>query len=134
VEINWKVKMEKVILTVDDECTTLAILQTTLRKKFTIVKKNNGKEAMDWLHQGNLPDAIVTDLNMPVMDGLELVKHLRASGLFSQIPVIMLSCHDTSSKRIECLSAGADDYLVKPFNPQELEIRVVNLINRLQTA
>jgi len=126
--------MEKIILTVDDECATLAILQTTLKKKFVIVKKNNGKEALEWLHEGNLPDAIVSDLNMPVMGGLEFVKHIRASGLFRNIPIVMLSCHEDSFKRIECLLAGADDYLVKPFNPQELEIRVFNLINRLQTA
>jgi two-component system chemotaxis response regulator CheY len=126
--------MEKIILTVDDECATLAILQTTLRKNFTIVKKNNGKEGLEWLHQGNMPDAIITDISMPVMDGLELVKHIRASGLFKHIPIIMLSCHETSNKKIECLLAGADDYMVKPFNPQELEARVINMINRLEIA
>lgn len=126
--------MEKVILTVDDECATLAILQTTLRKKFKIVKMNNGKEALEWLQQGNMPDAIVTDLTMPVMDGREFVKHVRASGLFKHIPIIMLSCHETSNTKIDCLQMGADDYMVKPFNPQELEVRVNNMISRLQTV
>jgi two-component system, chemotaxis family, chemotaxis protein CheY len=126
--------MEKIILTVDDECATLAILQTTLKKNYTIIKKNNGKEALEWLHEGNLPDAIVTDLTMPEMDGLALVKHLRASGLFRHIPVIMLSAHETSNTKIECLKSGADDYLIKPFNPQELELRINNLITRLQTV
>lgn len=125
--------MEKLILIVDDECSTLAIIQTTLRKKYNIVKKNGGKEALEWLHQGNLPDAIVTDLSMPEMDGLEFVKHVRASGLFRNLPIIMLSCHETSTTRIECLKGGVDDYLMKPFNPQELEVRVNNMINRLQT-
>lgn len=126
--------MERVILTVDDECATLAILQTALKRKFGIIKKNNGKEALEWLQQGNLPDAIVTDLSMPVMDGLTLVRHIRASGLFRHIPIIMLSCHETSNTRIECLKAGVDDYLMKPFNPQELELRVHNIINRFQTV
>lgn len=126
--------MEKLILTVDDECATLAILQTALKKSFSIVKKNNGKEALEWLHQGNMPDAIITDISMPVMDGLEFVKHIRASGLYKHIPIIMLSCHETSTTKIECLNAGADDYMIKPFNPQELEARVKNMINRLEIA
>ncbi len=126
--------MEKLILTVDDECATLAILQTALKKSFSIIKKNNGKEALEWLHQGNMPDAIITDISMPVMDGLEFVKHIRASGLYKHIPIIMLSCHETSNTKIECLNAGADDYMIKPFNPQELEARVKNMINRLEIA
>ncbi len=126
--------MEKLILTVDDECATLAILQTALKKSFSIIKKNNGKEALEWLHQGNMPDAIITDISMPVMDGLEFVKHIRASGLYKHIPIIMLSCHETSTTKIECLNAGADDYMIKPFNPQELEARVKNMINRLEIA
>lgn len=126
--------MEKIILTVDDECATLAILQTALKKNFKIIKKNNGKEGLEWLHQGNMPDAIITDISMPEMDGVEMVKHLRASGLFKHIPVIMLSCHETTNTKIECLKAGADDYMIKPFNPQELEARVQNLLKRLEVA
>ena len=67
---------------------------------------------------------------MPVMDGFELITQLKQSGFFTDIPIIVLSCRDNSSDRIKCLKLGADDYMVKPFNPEELLIRVEKLLVR----
>lgn len=122
--------MEKIILAIDDVDTTLAILTYTLNKKFKVVRKSNGKEALDWLHEGNLPDAIISDLQMPEMDGFEFMKHIKSSGFFKDIPLLVLSNNESSTMRIKCLRAGADDFLIKPFNPEELEARVENILKR----
>lgn len=121
------------LLAVDDEKSILLILDFVFGKKFTVEKKSNGKEALDWMNQGNLPDIILADINMPEVDGYEFIKQIRSSGFFRNIPLIMLSGNESTSDKIKALKAGADDYLVKPFNPEELEARVENLfriINR----
>src|SRR5437660_1298988 len=96
----------KTILAIDDVHSTLDIINCTLCKKFTVVKKQNGREALDWLQEGNLPDIIISDLYMPEMDGFEFIKHLRASGFFKEIPLIVLSSYENSNTRINCLRLG----------------------------
>lgn len=118
------------VLAIDDINSTLAIIEYTLNKKYKVIKMGNGKEAIDWLQQGNLPDLIICDLHMPEMEGVEFIKHVRASGFFQDIPLIILSSNEMSSVRIKCLKAGADDFMMKPFNPEELEARVDNLLRR----
>lgn len=125
-----EITRNKTILAIDDVHSTLDIINCTLCKKFNVVKKNNGKEALDWMQEGNLPDIIISDLYMPEMDGFEFIKHIRASGFFKDIPVVVLSSYENSSTRINCLRLGADDYVVKPFNPEELEARIENIVKR----
>ena len=120
----------KTILAIDDVDSTLDIINCTLCKNFTVVKKANGRDALDWMQEGNLPDIIISDLYMPTMDGFEFIKHIRASGFFKDIPLIVLSSYENSSTRINCFRLGADDYLIKPFNPEELEVRVENIVKR----
>lgn len=124
--------MGRTILAVDDENATLAILETALKGKYEVVKKRNGKEALEWMHQGNLPCAIVSDLNMPVMDGFNFIRQVKTSGFFRDIPLLILSCHETSNIRIDCLRCGADDFLMKPFNPEELHVRIENILKRVE--
>jgi len=90
----------------------------------------NGMDAMSFLRQGALPDIIITDLNTPEMGGLELIEQLRTSGYFTAIPVLVLSGDENTETRIKCLDSGADDYLVKPFNPRELEARLRAILRR----
>jgi two-component system chemotaxis response regulator CheY len=118
------------LLAIDDVHSTLDIINCTLCKKFKVVIKPNAKEALGWLHEGNLPDLIISDLHMPEMDGFEFIKHLRSSGFFRDIPLIILSSYENSNTRINCLRLGADDYLIKPFNPEELEARVDSIVRR----
>ena len=92
----------------------------------------NGLEAMNWLQDGHSADGIVADLDMPHMNGLEFIKQLRANTLYRNIPLVMLSGKDESSKKIMCLKNGADDYMVKPFNPEELDIRIKNTFKRIR--
>ncbi|MHB1279354.1 MAG: response regulator transcription factor [Bacteroidia bacterium] len=124
--------MEKTLLAVDDEKSILMILDFVFGKKYKVVQKNNGQEATQWLQQGNMPDVIVADMNMPEMNGFEFILQIRSSGLYRDVPLIMLSGNENTADKIKCLNAGADDYLVKPFNPEELEARINNIFRRMR--
>ena len=124
--------MKKVLLAVDDEKTILKLLELYFANKCQVVCKTNGKEALGWLQSGNLPDIIVADIKMPEIDGIEFIQHVRTSGFFREIPLITLSGNDSTSDKIKCLRAGADDYVVKPFNPEELDARIDNIFRRIK--
>jgi len=124
--------MKKTLLALDDEPSILKILDYYFGKTFKVVSKENGKEALEWMQQGEIPDIIIADVNMPQLDGIEFIKQIRASGFFKDIPLIMLSGNEASSDKIKCLKAGADDYLIKPFNPEELSARIDNIFRRIR--
>lgn len=124
--------MKKVLLIVDDEPSICLILEHYFGASYQVVIKSNGLEAMQWLEQGNTPDAIVADYSMPVMDGAEFIKQIRASSRHRDVGMIILSGKDSTSDKIKCLKLGADDYLVKPFNPEELDLRIKNILNRIR--
>jgi len=123
--------MKRRLLVVDDEPSIRLILEHYFKNEYDVTIKSNGKEAMDWLESGNSVDAIIADFAMPVMNGLDFIKQLRASTLFKNIPLIMLSGKDETSNKIICLKAGADDYVIKPFNPEEVDIRIKNILRRM---
>ena len=118
------------ILVVDDKEALSGMVAQFLGQSFEVETKKNGFEALSALQEGNIPDLIITDLEMPEMDGFGLINGLKQSGFFKDIPIIVLSCRDSSADRIKCLKLGADDYMVKPFNPEELLIRVEKLLVR----
>lgn len=124
--------MKKTLLALDDELSILKILDFYFNKSYHVVAKQNGKEALEWMQQGVIPDVIIADVNMPEINGLEFIKQIRSSGFFKDVPLIMLSGNEGSSDKIKCLKAGADDYLIKPFNPEELEARIDNIFRRLK--
>ena len=124
--------MKKTLLIVDDEPAIRLVLQHYFGPDFHVILKSNGLEAMEWLEAGNSPDAIVADYNMPFMDGLAFVRQVRASTLHRDTNLIMLSGKDNTSTKIECLRSGADDYLAKPFNPEELSLRIGKLLKRIR--
>ncbi|QCR22506.1 response regulator transcription factor [Pontibacter sp. SGAir0037] len=119
------------LLVVDDEPSIGLFLEHYFSKDYDVVVKLNGFEAIAWLQQGNITDGIVADYEMPLMNGLDFVKQLRASNLYKDIPLVMLSGIDQTSNKIMCLKSGADDYMVKPFNPEELDIRIKNMLKRV---
>lgn len=123
---------KKTILALDDELSILKILDFYFGKNYNVVSKSNAKVALEWMQQGQLPDIIIADMNMPDLNGLEFIAQIRASGFFKDIPLIMLSGNEGTADKIKCLKAGADDYLVKPFNPEELEARIENILRRIK--
>ncbi|MDP1726013.1 MAG: response regulator transcription factor [Bacteroidota bacterium] len=124
--------MKKTLLALDDEISILKILDFYFNKTYNVVAKQNGKEALEWMQQGVIPDVIIADVNMPEINGLEFIKQIRSSGFFKDVPLIMLSGNEGTTDKIKCLKAGADDYLIKPFNPEELEARIDNIFRRLK--
>jgi DNA-binding response OmpR family regulator len=109
------------VLVVDDEPRILNFLTAKLRAvAYDVITASNGVEALEQA-QAQEPDLIVLDVVMPKMDGFETLRELRA---FSPVPVIFLSARGTDIDRIKGLGLGADDYLSKPFSPDELVARI----------
>lgn len=120
--------MKKKILMVDDQPIMLKLLEQILHTKYEVTTMTNAKYALEWMHTGHIPDLVVIDLNMPEFDGFEFLKSMRLSAYFEDVPVVVLSGEESSRDRIECLRLGANDYITKPFNPEELSLRIDNLL------
>lgn len=112
--------MKKKILVVDDELSICLLLENFLSQDYEVVTINSGEEALLWL-EGSLPDLIISDIQMSKMDGYEFLTKVRQRGFTKNTPFIMLSARAESKERIKCYKLGAQDYLTKPFNPEELE-------------
>jgi DNA-binding response OmpR family regulator len=112
--------IKKKILVVDDEISICMLLQNFLSENYEVNTMNSALEALDWL-EGNLPDLIISDIQMSKMDGYEFLTKVRQRGFTKHTPIIMLSGRAESKERIKCYRLGAQDYLTKPFNPEELE-------------
>jgi len=124
--------MKRLLLVVDDEPSIGLVLEHYFTPDFEVIVKVNGLEAIRWLQQGNNPVAIVADYSMPIMDGLDFINRVRNSSTHRDTPLLMLSGKEESSYKIKCLKQGADDYIVKPFNPEELDLRVRKLLDRVK--
>lgn len=119
---------KKTILIIDDKPTIAKIVSIYLSNDYNFIYFDSPIKAISWLQEGILPDLIITDLRMPDMNGSDFLKYLKNNELFKHIPVIILSSEDSSSERVRLLSNGADDYIIKPFNPLELKIRVNKIL------
>jgi two-component system KDP operon response regulator KdpE len=109
------------ILIVDDELQIRKLLNISLSaRQFKVLEAINGREAITFT--GNLkPDAVILDLGLPDISGLEVLKEIRA---FSDVPIIILSVQDDSEVIVQALNLGADDYVTKPFETKELSARI----------
>ena len=119
------------ILVVEDDPYMQIILKEFLSTTYDVEICDNGMEALSFLQNGNIPDLILSDYNTPEITGLELIGQLKASDFFNSIPIIILSGEESSEKRIKCLESGADDFVVKPFNPTELAARIKVVLRRM---
>ncbi|GLI01934.1 GGDEF domain-containing response regulator [Phytohabitans aurantiacus] len=120
------------ILVVDDDPDIARFVQVNLRlHNFDVVLAGDGEEALEVIEAAR-PDLAVVDLMMPRMDGLELVRRLRANPMTAALPVIMLTAKGMTVDKVVGLSVGADDYLVKPFDTLELIARVRSTLRRNQ--
>lgn len=117
---------KKSILIVEDNKEMQRFLYKIFRKEYNVVVANNGKEALDKLGANNV-DLIISDIMMPVMDGLELLRKVKSLLNYSHIPLIMLTAKTGVTSNIEGLEAGADAYIEKPFSTSMLKAQVENL-------
>ena len=100
---------------------------------YEVLLAGSGKEALK-VARAEIPDLVLLDLMMPEMDGIEVCVQLRASRSTYLIPVIMLTASALHDHRLEALRTGVDDYLSKPFDPEELEVRIQSLIRRIRLS
>lgn len=108
------------ILAVDDSASMRQMVSFTLKGAgHEVVEAADGKQALDKA-KGAQVDLVLSDVNMPVMDGIELVKALRALPNYKFTPILMLTTESTGDKKMEGKRAGATGWLVKPFNPEQL--------------
>jgi len=126
-EIQHDVQDREKILVVDDEASIRRILETRLKMVgYEVITAADGEEALDAFSKHN-PDLIILDVMMPKLDGYGVTREVRKT---SEIPIIILTALGDVSERITGLELGADDYVIKPFSPKELEARVKAVLRR----
>jgi two-component system chemotaxis response regulator CheY len=119
--------MAKRVMTVDDSKTMRDMVAFTLRGAgFEVSQAEDGKQALGMLAKSPV-DIVITDLNMPVMDGVALIRALRADPKWRAVPILMLTTESDSGKKSEGRNAGATGWIVKPFDPGKL----VDIVNRV---
>jgi len=111
----------KTILTVDDSPTIRMLLRYALCSMgHAVAEAEDGVAALEWLAANDAPDLVITDINMPRMDGFDLVKSIRAHPALRNLPILVLSTESSDEKVGRARSAGADGWIVKPFEPNQL--------------
>lgn len=120
------------ILIVDDERHIVDLIRLSLGNSYDIYEAFDGKEAID-IATNVLPSIIILDIMMPKKDGFEVLDYLKNNMLTQKIPVIMLSAKSDVKAKVKAMELGAEDYIVKPFDPLELEARVAGLLRRLNS-
>src|ERR1044071_3671408 len=119
--------VDHLILAVDDEAGILRLIKLELSSQgFRVIVAGGGEEALRMAEQQR-PDIVILDIVMPEMSGLEVMRRLRER---TSVPVILLTAKDHDEDKVRGLELGADDYLVKPFNPEELSARVRAVLRR----
>jgi two-component system, chemotaxis family, chemotaxis protein CheY len=113
--------MSKTVLIVDDSATMRQMVNFTLTGAgFIVVEAGDGADAVKKLTAGTQPNLVITDLNMPNMDGISLIKEIRKMGTLKFTPILMLTTESTDDKKKEGQAAGATGWIVKPFNPEQM--------------
>ena len=106
--------MKKKILLVDDKATIGKVASVYLGKDYDFTYRE---------------DPIISDIRMPLMTGDEFLRYMKNNELFKSIPIVMLSSEESTTERIRLLEEGAEDYILKPFNPLELKVRIKKIID-----
>lgn len=120
------------VLLVEDNVELLNLTRESLAKWFRVLKASNGREALKVLAKGNV-DIIVSDVMMPVMDGMELCDKVKSEISYSHIPVILLTAKTTLESKVEGFECGADVYIEKPFSVKQLHMQIENLLKLRQS-
>ena len=117
------------ILIVEDNADVTRYIAALLKDEYRLIFSRNGSEGLEKAEE-YMPDLILTDIMMPEMDGYELCHRVRKSNILNHIPIIIITAKSEDSDRIQGLNAGADAYLLKPFNADELNIRISKLLEQ----
>ncbi|MHB1177155.1 MAG: response regulator [Daejeonella sp.] len=120
--------MKKQVLIVDDELSILKLLNFILSKEYDLIIKQNGADAISWLEDGNDPALIISDLEMPYLDGGSFIRNLKISGYYRNTPVILLSGAENLDSLVDNMEFQADCYFKKPFNPSQLKSSIIAVL------
>ena len=119
--------MRKVLI-VDDSASMRQMVSFTLRQGgFEAIEAEHGQDALDKL-KGQSVDLVITDLNMPVMDGITLIRNLRQQPAMKSKPILMLTTEGLATKKEEGKAAGATGWIVKPFDPDKLLLTIAKVL------
>jgi two-component system KDP operon response regulator KdpE len=122
------------VLVVDDEGAIVRLLRATLEADgFAVITADRGEQAIRLLNQER-PDLIVLDVMMPEMDGFETLRRIRSDSQVPTVPIIMLTARTGDVDKLKGFQSGADDYVTKPFNPDELLARIAAVLRRSGTG
>ena len=110
----------KTVLLVDDSTSIRNIIKGTLEREYRVVEAGDGQDAKNQLEQGAAADVILLDVNMPVMDGLALLRTVKADARWKSIPVLMLTTETKPERRQEAKDLGASGWVLKPCDPEQL--------------
>jgi two-component system, OmpR family, phosphate regulon response regulator OmpR len=121
----------RILIADDDRAVRDALRRALSLGGYDVELAADGLQTLDAVAQAT-PDAIVLDIGMPGVDGLEVCRRLRRAG--DRVPILMLTARDAAESRIKGLEMGADDYMAKPFEPRELSLRIANILKRAQPA
>lgn len=117
------------ILIVDDEKDIRTLLYDILSPKYKVVEASNGEDALNIISK-NIPDLILTDMLMPLLDGMELIDYLKSKEITAHIPIISITAKTSVEDKIDAYKHGADLYITKPFHPRHILSAIENIINR----
>ena len=120
---SFIIDMRKKILLIDDKASIAKVVSIYLGKDYDFTYHENPIKAIEWLNEGNVPDLIISDIRD------EFLLYMKRNELFKSIPIIMLSSEESTTERIRLLEEGAADYILKPFNPLELKVRIKKIID-----
>jgi len=121
---------KQLVMVVDDEAAIVRLLRATLESDgYAVVSAEHGATAIDLLN-GERPDMVILDVMMPEMSGFEVLRRIRTQSETSRVPVIMLTARTGDFDKLQGFQSGADDYVTKPFNPDELLARISAVLRR----
>ncbi len=112
--------MNKIIMTVDDSSSIRQMVSFTLKDAgYEVIEASNGKDALQKINDRKI-NLFITDLNMPIMDGITLIKNIRSNSSYRFVPIIMLTTESQDAKKSEGKAAGATGWIIKPFKQEQL--------------
>ena len=121
------------ILIIEDHSSLRILMGNFLGKSFKVKTTADGYEALAWMNKGNIPDIIILDLNMPKLGGIEFLNNIRISGFFQDIPVLVVSGVEEGETIEKCLEIGINGYMKKPFNPNDLQTKILTILKNKQS-
>lgn len=125
-----EVSTQRVLMIEDEEDVAYIVRYLLERHGFVVEQASDGRQALDRIENSQPPTLVLMDIMLPYHDGLELTERLRAQPGWEQVPVLMLTAKAREADIVRALELGADDYVTKPFQPEELLARIRRLLRR----